>query len=198
MQQQQRQESAEPGVRTPDLRQHYPRAQEPAGTSRHPSVVECHGPRWRMSPGVSFYMQSWYLPQVSSYVIRDTGFWLWWQFSWLFLQAMVGSGKWQPYWKRIYARRYWDLCSFCVLVTLPITVLPPWGLGCMFWVLNHWAEVMCLGLALTGTSATHRPSSGNSSRGQNPALVCTIFPRGGQCQRGRGRWVSRYPWGNLC
>lgn len=37
-----------------------------------------------------FMQQSGHLPEMSSHVIKDTGPWPRWQFSWPFLQAMVG------------------------------------------------------------------------------------------------------------
>lgn len=39
---------------------------------------------------LSLYLQSGFLPEVSSHAVRDTGPWLWWQFSWPLLQAMMG------------------------------------------------------------------------------------------------------------
>lgn len=45
---------------------------------------------------------------------------------------------------------------------------------------------MFLGLAPTGLSAIHRPSSRNSSRGQNPALAGAISLRGNSQKGGLG------------
>ncbi|KAL0602894.1 hypothetical protein AAY473_029095 [Plecturocebus cupreus] len=46
---------------------------------------------------------------------------------------------------------------------------------------------MPLGLALTGISATHSPSSRSSSRGQHPSLASAISPKGDSGTEGRDR-----------
>ena len=85
------QESAGLGVRgTLGLRQHYRKVQDKQYLRSSFCCGRSQATMKNASSCFSLFLQSGHLPEMSSHVVRDIGFWLWWQFLWPFLQAILG------------------------------------------------------------------------------------------------------------